>query len=352
MSLDVRPSRFPPAACPYRDAGVEPSTHDRSERNQMSDDPFASRQVIGRPNNDRGSDMQVPSRRRHAAPTRSQALVTTHGARFTRFSAIGGGVFVAGLALQAALTSGLHVPSFLSYVVQAVVSIEASFLLNRWYTWNERATAFWPTLLRYNAQKTITVAANLVLYAGLLKLGVNYLFANILLTAVFTVVNYVGGDRFVFTPGRTDTGSETASVFNAQTIPFRAITATRLPTVSVVIPCRANEKTIRAAVDSLIVQNYPELRKIILVGSPGDSTWGALAGVLDPRVVILETETPPGIRDANFKRDLGIRETTTDLVALVDSEHGPTVHLAEPCRDGDREHQVKLRRRRHAIGSR
>ena len=307
----------------------------------MSHDPFASRQVIGRPNNDRGSDMQVPSRRRHAASTRSQALVTTHGARFTRFSAIGGGVFVAGLALQAALTSGLHVPSFLSYVVQAVVSIEASFLLNRWYTWNERATAFWPTLLRYNAQKTVTVAANLVLYAGLLKFGVNYLLANILLTAVFTVVNYVGGDRFVFTPGRTDTESETASVFDAQTIPFGAITATRLPTVSVVIPCRANEKTIRAAVDSLIVQKYPELRKIILVGSPGDSTWGALAGVLDPRVVILETETPPGIRDANFKRDLGIRETTTDLVALVDSEHGPAVHLAEPCRDGDREHQVR-----------
>ena len=203
---------------------------------------------------------------------------------------------------------------------------------------DEPATAFWPALLRFNMQKTVTVAANLVLYAGLLKLGVNYLLANVLLTALFTVINYVGGDRFVFTPGRTEAEVQTPSVFGVQTIPFRAIPATKLPTVSVVIPCKANEKTIRATVDSLIVQNYPELREIILIGSPGDSTWEALDGVLDPRVFIIETETPPGIRDANFKRDLGIRETTTDLVSLVDSEHGPAVRLAEPCSNGDHEH--------------
>ena len=105
-------------------------------------------------------------------------------------------------------------PSFLSYVAQAVVSIEASFLLNRWYTWDQRATAFWPALLRFNIQKTATVAANLVLYAGLLKLGVNYLLANVLLTALFTVINYVGGDRFVFTPGRTDAAVQTSNVFS------------------------------------------------------------------------------------------------------------------------------------------
>ena len=50
------------------------------------------------------------------------------------------------------------------------------------------------------------------------------------------------------------------------------------------------------------------------------STWTALRDVDDPRLFVIETETPPGIRDANFKRDLGIRQTSGDLVSLIDSD--------------------------------
>ena len=252
--------------------------------------------------------------------TRSRGLVNTHRSRFTRFSVIGCGIFLAGLALQAALTGGLRVPAFLSYVVQAVVSVEASFLLNRWVTWRHRGTAFWPSLLRFNAQKAVTVAANLLLYSGLLRLGVNYLLANVVLTAVFTVVNYVGGDRFVFTPRRPGVEPGPARARDLPIIPAQAGPAALLPTVSVVIPCRANEGTIRAAVESLLAQNYPNLREIVLVGSPGDSTWDALNDIRDPRLVVLEAQAPRGIRDANFKRDLGINRTSGELVALVDSD--------------------------------
>ena len=237
---------------------------------------------------------------------------------------IGGSVFVAGLALQALLTTGFHVPAFLSYVIQAFLSIEASFLLNRWFTWRERDTPFWPALLRFNAQKVITVAANLTLYAVLLRLGMNYLLANILLTVAFTIINYVGGDRFVFTPGRRHARYQAANATDAETVTVQALPLIRLPaslpTVSVVIPCRANQKTIRATVDSLLAQDYPELREIILVGSPDDSTWQAVTDVSDRRLVILETKAPPGIRDANFKRDYGIRTASSDLVSLVDSD--------------------------------
>ena len=52
-------------------------------------------------------------------------LLRRHGARFASFSVIGGGIFIAGLLIQAVLTSGLHVPSFISYIFQAVVSVEA-----------------------------------------------------------------------------------------------------------------------------------------------------------------------------------------------------------------------------------
>src|ERR1035441_6302788 len=167
-----------------------------------ADVPSAFEHPTSRLRPGRGDDARVAAR--HASPSLARKLVSRHGARFTSFSVIGGVLFLAGLTFQAALTSGLHVPSILSYVAQAVLSVEASFLLNRWLTWRKRATAFWPSFGRYNLQKTITVAANLLLYAGLLRLGMNYLIANVLLTAVFTIVNYIGGDRFVFTPGNVD----------------------------------------------------------------------------------------------------------------------------------------------------
>lgn len=263
-------------------------------------------------------------------------LLRRHGRKFTSFSLIGGAIFVAGLALQAALTTGLHISPFMSYIIQAVVSIEASFLLNRALTWRGAKTPFWKACWRFNAQKVITVTVNLILYAGLLKLGINYLIANVLLTAFFTIVNYLAADRFVFI-GRHDPATFVAAPANSQdesvgaqpagasqaqrqasTIPSR--TWTQLPTISVVIPCRANENTIRAAVDSILGQDYPMLQEVVLVGSPGDPTWAALEDLQDQRLCIMETETPPGIRDANFKRDLGIRQTSGDLVSLIDSD--------------------------------
>jgi putative flippase GtrA len=117
------------------------------------------------------------------------------------FGSIGGAVFLMGLAMQFELTGRWHVPPVISYMIQAVVSVEASFVLNRWLTWRDRATPLWTALWRFNIQKAVTITINLALYAGLLRLGVNYLLANIVLTAAFTVVNYVVGDSFVFVPG-------------------------------------------------------------------------------------------------------------------------------------------------------
>ncbi len=230
------------------------------------------------------------------------------------FSAIGGFVFLLGLGLQAVLTGRWHLLPVVSYAIQAVVSVETSFLLNRWLTWRDRGIPFWRAFGRFNAQKTVTIALNLALYAGLLRLGINYLIANVALTAVFTIVNYVAGDRLVFIPGRTQPAEPAA--------PARPMLVREHPTpeVSVVIPCRSNESTIREAVQSLLCQDYPRLREITLIGSPGDSTWSALADITDPRVSIWEIETPPGMRDANFKRDAAVRMSSGDVIALVDSD--------------------------------
>jgi putative flippase GtrA/GT2 family glycosyltransferase len=251
-------------------------------------------------------------RGRHAAPP--PPYLERRAARFVVFSAIGGFVFLMGFGLQAVLTGRWHVLPVASYAIQAVVSVETSFLLNRWLTWRDRNVPFWLAFARFNAQKAVTIALNLALYAGLLRLGMNYLVANVALTAVFTVVNYVAGDRLVFIPGRTRTAEPAVPALPT------LVTERRMPEVSVVIPCRSNESTIRAAVQSLLCQDYPRLREITLIGSPGDSTWCALEGIADPRVSIWETETPQGMRDANFKRDAAVRMSSGDVIALVDSD--------------------------------
>jgi glycosyltransferase involved in cell wall biosynthesis/putative flippase GtrA len=270
--------------------------------------------------------------RHHASQSRGDELLRQHGSRFASFSVIGGGIFVAGLLIQAVLTSGFHVASLASYLVQAIVSVEASYFLNRWVTWKSTKTPFWGSFLRFNLQKVVTVTANLVAYWILLKLGVEYLLDNILLTVIFTFVNYIGADRLVFLRGGRQLVAAVTGPLPIITGPMPALRVDQqpvsrprpyqreLPSISVVIPVRGNEATIRAAVDSILRQDYPLLRELILIGSPGDSTWSALREVDDPRLFVAETETPPGIRDANFKRDLGIRMTSGDLVSLIDSD--------------------------------
>ena len=93
-----------------------------------------------------------------------------------------------------------------------------------------------------------------------------------------------------------------------------------LPTVSIVIPCKGSERTIRAAVDSFLGQDYPALSELILVGDVNDSTWEALADVRDSRLVLIEQEHTPGRRDPNVKRDKGIRKSAGDVIALADSD--------------------------------
>jgi putative flippase GtrA/GT2 family glycosyltransferase len=285
--------------------------------------PEAPVQVLSpsRPAGEAGGVTQLAatSSGEHAAALRR---LVRRGARFVIFGAVGGTVFLMGLGLQAGLTGDEHLPPVASYLIQAVVSVQASFLLNRCVTWRDRRTPIRPALVRFNAQKTATIVLNLGLYAWLLRLGVNYLLANVVLTGLFTMVNYVAGDRFVFIAGGQSKviRGGTRAAEPAATAGSAEVSRPFLPTVSVVIPCRHNERTIGAAVQSLLDQDYPALCEIILIGSLADRTWGGVAGSADDRLTMLEVQAPPGLRDANFKRDVGIRKADGDLIALVDSD--------------------------------
>jgi GT2 family glycosyltransferase len=93
-----------------------------------------------------------------------------------------------------------------------------------------------------------------------------------------------------------------------------------LPGVSVVIPVKNSQRTIRSTVVALLAQDYPALVEVIIVGDVGDQTWQALADIADPRLAIIEHEEVPGKREPAIKRDVGLRKATGQILVLVDSD--------------------------------
>lgn len=93
-----------------------------------------------------------------------------------------------------------------------------------------------------------------------------------------------------------------------------------LPDVSVVIPVKNSQRTIRETVNSLLAQDYAALVEVIIVGDVGDQTWQALDGIDDPRLVLVEHEDMPGRREPAVKRDVGLRKARGQVLALVDSD--------------------------------
>jgi len=117
--------------------------------------------------------------------------------RFYLFCVIGGVVFVAGTLVQWLLIH-LGFGATASYVLKGVVSIELSFTLNRALTWRERHIDLLGALVKWNAQKAAIAAPDVGVYALLVWLGMNWLVANIVVTGLFSVVNYVGGHLWSF----------------------------------------------------------------------------------------------------------------------------------------------------------
>jgi glycosyltransferase involved in cell wall biosynthesis/putative flippase GtrA len=251
----------------------------------------------------------------HDLVNRVNTLVKRHRVRFAIFGVIGGGIFATGLVLQAMLVQICHLDAVFSYVTVGIVSIQVSFILNHQFTWRDRSVPFWIALYRFNAQKAITTVINLLAYSALVKLGVNYLAANVLTVTAFTLINYGLGNSWSFA------AKKRVPVSPAESPPPPARTpGTALPTVSVVVPCRNNADTIRPTVESLLRQDYPALEELILVGSVADPTWDALEGITDPRLVILEQEAVPGKRDPAIKRDTALQKARGELLALADSD--------------------------------
>jgi putative flippase GtrA len=230
--------------------------------------------------------------------------------RLVLFNAIGLFVLVAGIGVQWA-TVGLTGPTW-SYAIQAIFSIELSYVLNRYLTWNDRQAGS-ISLLKWNLQRAISTVPNWLGYLLLLHLGLNWLAANLTVTAAFIVVNYVIGDRWTFAHRKW----KAATVGSRKERPI--IAPGWQPTVSVVVPVKDNSGTIRDTVDAIFRQDYPELAELILVGDFNEPTWESLHDITDPRLVLLEHPYVEG-RDANAKRYFGLTKARGEVLALADSD--------------------------------
>jgi glycosyltransferase involved in cell wall biosynthesis/putative flippase GtrA len=129
---------------------------------------------------------------------RPARLARSHGARLSVFSFIGAAVFVAGVVFQVTLVRYAGFGADSSYAAQAIFSIELSYLLNRYLTWRNSGAGFWLACWKFNVQKLVMTVVNMAAYAVLVRIGLQYIAANVVLTAVFTPVNYFTADLLVF----------------------------------------------------------------------------------------------------------------------------------------------------------
>jgi putative flippase GtrA len=129
---------------------------------------------------------------------RRGAIAALWGARrrLLTFAVNGLLVFVVGLLLQIALIKFLGLSHVVSYVIQTVFSVQMNFMLSRFVTWRDRSVPFGGALMRFNLQQLATTGLGMALYAGLDRFGMNYIEANIAVTAVLTPVSFVVGHRW------------------------------------------------------------------------------------------------------------------------------------------------------------
>jgi len=87
--------------------------------------------------------------------------------------------------------------------------------------------------------------------------------------------------------------------------------------VSVIIPTYNRASLILRAVYSVLLQTYQNIELIVVDDGSTDNTIELLQTIDDPRLIVMKTA---GRRGANFARNLGVTESSGNIVAFQDSD--------------------------------
>ncbi len=82
---------------------------------------------------------------------------------------------IAGMVLLFLLIQVLHIEKNLAYLIQAIVSIETNFFLNRFLNWKERDGQITVQWLKFHTTAALTFPVNQVLFAILTWMGCSLL---------------------------------------------------------------------------------------------------------------------------------------------------------------------------------
>jgi putative flippase GtrA len=141
-----------------------------------------------------------------AAATRRQAPVLTvlmdRYRRQVSFAVVGLLVMALGFVMLAVLIGRCGVNPHLAYLLQALASVQLSFVLSRYWTWRDRRASSRAGVgrewLRFHASRMLSIPANQALFSLLLISGCGALLANAWCVTATTVVNYSVSHRLVF----------------------------------------------------------------------------------------------------------------------------------------------------------
>lgn len=93
------------------------------------------------------------------------------------------------------------------------------------------------------------------------------------------------------------------------------------PFVSVIVPVKNRPTATQVMVQSFIDQDYPaSKRELILVGDVDDETWRPLSLDGVDNIHIIEADVRADGRDANAKRNVGLRYAKGKILILTDSD--------------------------------
>jgi cellulose synthase/poly-beta-1,6-N-acetylglucosamine synthase-like glycosyltransferase/putative flippase GtrA len=153
------------------------------------------------------SGQHVPRQCAPDAAPRLARRVWDHRFRLVLFAVNGMNVFAVGLLIQVLLVRYAHMGHVSSYIVQTAISVQLNFLLSRYLTWRDRNVSFGRALAKFNLQQLAVTGLGLAGYAGLERLGINYVVANVAITAMLTPVSYLSSHLWSL---RTHDGQEPA----------------------------------------------------------------------------------------------------------------------------------------------
>lgn len=285
-------------------------------------------------NGSRRSGYEPP--RLSAPPEPSRRKASQFATRAFSFGLVGGFVALVGFVLLYVLVQYVGLNKNLAYFIQAIVSIELNFFLNRSVTWRDRrgsgVGAFVSVWARFHLTRVFTIALNQALFALFVFIGIHYLIANALCIIVVMVINFFVGDMFIFRSRPYATSLievSTADLVNPDlaTEPHltamlspRTLPKMGWPTVSVVVPVGRNKRGVEATVAALLRQNYPGEIEIILVGDAKDPAWEEVHWYIDDDLVTI-VEAEPGVSNATLgmKRLAGIGRARGQVLASIDS---------------------------------